>query len=225
MKKVLAICLALVLVVSMSLTVLAAPGKFIVSPSTRQGPFLISFTKDNDDCLGQIILTPFADRNQLPEDLKALIEYAYDQIVNAVDLSVLNAQLAQMAADLRVSITDFAVSDLFDLRREGCSMDHDHSRFTVRVKPETLENFVCLLHYHNGQWRIVEDVEITENGTCLTFSSSEFSPFAIVVNTGTPTDNPPTGDDSNIGLYAAIMGASGLALIVLWLTSKKQHSK
>ncbi|MGN0691565.1 MAG: hypothetical protein ACI4K7_04360, partial [Oscillospiraceae bacterium] len=81
MKKVMAICLTLVMVMSLGIAAFAAPGSFISSPSMNKAPVLISYENESSDCTAKLILTAYADRKTLPENLCAMIEKAYDMIV------------------------------------------------------------------------------------------------------------------------------------------------
>ena len=75
MKKVLAICLAVVMAVGMSLSAFAAPGSFLESPSKNPAPRIERFVS-LAGCEARLVITPYINRSTLPEDLKVLIEYA-----------------------------------------------------------------------------------------------------------------------------------------------------
>ena len=74
MKKLFAIIMAVALMLTLSVSVCAAPGQFVQSPSTNSAPTLISVEKDNEDCTADLIITPYSERYLLPAELKALIE-------------------------------------------------------------------------------------------------------------------------------------------------------
>ncbi len=233
MKKLLAFLLMVVMVVTMTVAAHAADNSFLISPTLRPAPSLIGFKNVVEECLAEIIVTAYANRHLLPDSLKALIEEAYDILSNTKDLGTLNSKLAEYADKLNVSTSDFAVSDLFDIRMEGCDDHEGHGSFDITLAPESLKNFVCLLHFNNGQWDIVENAVVTNNGTHLQFTADEFSPFAIVVNTkaadepGTSEDDSSEipgkpGDSSNTAAYAVIMLGSALSVIVLARKLRKQ---
>jgi len=223
MKKVFAIVLAMVLMLSVSVSVCAAPGWFVKSPSINKAPTLISVVKGNEDCTAELIITPYSERYQLPAELKTLIEKAYDEIVSAEDLTALHADLAALAAAMEIDGTDLQVSDLFDIRYEGCE-DHDATHtFTVVLGADTLHRFVGLLHMNlNGEWELIEGAKVINNGEALEFSISTMSPFAIVVDSSTAEgDSPVTGSITDIAIYGALMLVSALAIVVLVVKSKK----
>lgn len=225
MKKVLAICLMMVMVLSMSVTVFAASGGFVSSPSGNPAPSVVSFNPSNDACTGRLVITPYGDRHGLPDALRTMLEKAYKEIANSDDLTKLNAELAKIAADKGIDGADLAVSDLFDIHVTGCDYHDEHADFDITLDADTLNRFEGLLHMNkDGVWELVADAEVINNGEHLKFSVDSFSPFAIVVNTGVDTpDSPQTGDNSMIHIYAIIMAVSALAIIVIAVKSKKQR--
>ncbi len=223
MKKILVICLTVLMLASMTLCVFAAPGKFVSSPSGNSAPTVVSFDPEDDGCTATLIITPYSERKTLPEALKAMIEKAYDIILGTDDLTKLNADLAKVAADKNIEGKNLAVSDLFDIRVEGCTAHDDHVNFNIVIAADTLNNFVGLLHMEKeGEFELVSNAEVINNGQHLKFSVDSLSPFAIVVDT--LPDAPQTGFNSMIGVYAAVMIASALALVVIAVMSKKQKA-
>ncbi len=222
MKKAVAIMLAMVLTLVMSATVCAAPGQFVKSPSTNSAPTLISVEKGNEDCTAELIITPYSERHELPADLKALIEKAYDEIASSTDLSTLNEDLAAVAAALKIDGANLKVSDLFDLSYVGCD-DHDETHtFNVVLGADTLHRFVGLMYMNaDGEWVMVDNAKVINNGTALSFTVSEVCPFAIVVDTSDAEGDSPQTGSNNVIIYGALMAVSALAIVVLVLKSKK----
>lgn len=223
MRKIITVCLMIVMLSSLMLSVFAAPGGFIQSISGNLAPELIKGENVSDDCSAELIITAYVNRDQLPEELRLQIEEAYRIIVENPDLSVLNAKLAELAEELGVEVTDLAVSDLFDIHYVNCGDHDDHGHFDITLKAETLENFVCLLHYYNGEFTIVEDAKVTQNGEHLEFTATEFSPFAIVVNTGESNPDAPQTNDM-FTVYIAVAAISGLMIIGLAVAYRKERA-
>ena len=224
MKKVLAICLMMVMVLCMSVNVFAAPSGFVSSPSGNPAPTVVAFEPNNDDCTGRLVVTPYGDRHELSDALRAMFEKAYNEIVNSDDLTKLNAELAKIASDKDINGADLAVSDLFDIHVTGCDYHDEHVDFDITLDADTLDRFEGLLHMNkDGVWELVTDAEVINNGEHLKFSVDSFSPFAIVVDTSSgTTDTPQTGDNSMIHIYAIIMVVSALAIVVITVKSRKQ---
>lgn len=223
MKKAFAIVLAMVLTLTLSVSVCAAPGKFVKSPSNNAAPTLISFERGSEDCTADLIITPYNERNKLPAELKTLLEKAYSEIASSDDLTKLNADLADLAAAQKIAGTNLKVSDLFDIRYEGCTNHDETHTFTIVLGADTLRRFVGLLHMNlNGEWELIDNAKVINNGEALSFTVNDFSPFAIVVDTSESGDSPVTGISTDIVIYGALMVISALAIVVLVVSNKKR---
>lgn len=212
MKKLFALVLTLVIAVCACVCV-SATGGFVSSPSNNQAPVVVGFETDLEGCPAVIICTAYADREELGTDTRKKLEDAYETIVNAMDLSELCADLEEVAKQFGAKVENLAVSDMFDISAVGCDLHENHGHFKVEIKPTSLKNFVALLHYYKGEWRIVEDVEFNEDGT-LEFVEDEFSPFAIVVDIGE--------EDAGLWwLWILLVIAALLIFFIIWKKSKK----
>ncbi len=221
MKKFITVCLMILMLVSMSTFVFAENGGFIQSPSSNQAPELVEGENEADDCVAQILITAYADRENLSEEVRTKLEESYKEIMENANLSALNEELEEIAKDNGVKSTDFAVSDMFDITATHCESHDEHGHFDIVLKAETLKNFVCLLHYFNGEWHIVPDAKVTGNGEHLEFTAEEFSPFAIVVNTAAPGADEPQ-NNLTVAIYGIVIAV--IALILLLLLGKKKKN-
>lgn len=249
MKKILTVVLMIAMVMSLTLAVSAEVGGFIQSPSNNHAPTLVEGANIDPGCIAQVIITAYIDRHELPTEKLLLLEEAYRIIAENPDLSALNSTLVELAAELGISVSDLAVSDMFDISATDCDEHDGHGHFDITLKADTLANFVCLLHYYKGVWSIVDGATVTEEGTHLEFDVKEFSPFAIVVNTnpdakaGADTDIDADADanidtdtdvaveepektllDNKRGLYMLVGNTSGVALLGLVVAYKKSKS-
>ncbi len=221
MKKVLAIFLMTVMVFAASVNTFAA-GAFLNSPSGNPAPELVSFDFESDDCTAELVITPYAERSELDDAAKALMEKAYDDIAGTDDLTKLNKDLEKLAKDKNVKGKDLAVSDLFDISPEGCQEHDGHYSCDIVLDADTLDRFVALIHMNeNGEWVLVDDAKVTNNGEHLEFTVDALTPFAIVVDTS--SDSPQTGDSGKLYIYAGMMLVSALAIAVVVVKSKKQR--
>ena len=190
MKKVLMICLIVVMAMALTAPAFAAVGGFVESPSKNQAPALIEGKNEDEECVSELIITSFADRADLPEEVLIKLEEAYQQIKSVQYLDQLNNEIIKVAEDHGVTVESLAVTDMFDISPTECESHADHGHFNITLKPEALKNFVCLLHYYDGKWNIVDNAKVTGNGTRLEFTETSFSPFAIVVSTGDAVVEP-----------------------------------
>lgn len=210
MKKLMMLGLVILIMVSLCIPAAAAAGSFVSSPSANQAPQLVEAENKNDQCKAEIIITAYANRNQLSDDKRQALEAAYADIVGTEDLASLNESINRMAKKVGVEVSELAVSDLFDISMTDCSGHSEHGAFDVTLESETLKNFVCLLHYYNGEWKVVEGAEITKEDY-LAFTEDEFSPFAIVVYTG-EQDISKDENSSIIGIIVASASTVGVGV-------------
>ena len=109
---------------------------------------------------------------------------------------------------------------MFDIHVTGCDFHEGHVDFDITLAAETLSHFVGLLHMkREGEWELVKDAKVTNNGEHLEFSVETLSPFAIVVETEN-VETPKTGDSAMIGICAAVMFVSAVALFVVTKTKR-----
>ena len=230
MKKTVLVCLAVLLVLSLSSAICMADG-FVSSPSQKGAPELVSAENVSEDCEAVLSITAYADRDSLPDEVVEKFEYAYDVVLGKKEDIGFKELLAQIAAERGIDVNDFAVSDFFDISCSECQGHDNHSEFDIVLKASALENFVCLLHYYNGTWTVVDNAEVTQNGEHLEFKEEEFSPFAIVVYTGEMPVEPPANDKMTVGegilwgaiIVAALAGLGSLFYFVIlpWWKKKK----
>ncbi len=223
MKKLITICLAIAIVASLSLSVFATTGGFTSSPSGKPAPELVTGKNESDECVAELIVTAYVDRNELSEEARKEIEEAYADIAGTRDLATLADAIKQVATTKGVETTDLAVSDLFDISGTECDGHGNHGSFNITLKADTLANFVCLLHYGSNGWVVVENAHVGEDGKTLVFTEDEFSPFAIVVLAPESAEEPLEEPDGNIRLVlitALITAAVVSSAYIIYLKRK-----
>lgn len=219
MKKLLVLLTACVMLFTVS--VAAANGGFVLSPPTNLAPEIVDSRVDSEDCVAVLVITPYIHRDTLDLEGVEELEEAYATIAANADLSKLTKDLTAKAEALGIPVTALAISDLFDISKKNCDPDeHEgHGQFHITLSTDTSKNFVALIHYMNGEWTVVDNAKV--EGTELTFSVGDFSPFAIVVNTYGESDPPMTGDIYLISACAAVMAASAVAFVAVYKKSKR----
>ena len=219
MKKVFAICLALVMVLSLGINVMAAPNSFVNSPSNNRAPIIIEFENETDGCTAIITVIPFGDRDQLSDEKKQEIENAYNQIINTDKLTDMFSGLEGLISSGMIE-TDLAISDLFYLNMEDCDTHFDHGKFKIKLSADTLKGFLGLIQVVDGKWQMVPDASV--DGEYLIFSIEDLSTLAVVVDrTKAESTSPITGDPTANYIFAAVMFA-GLCLVMVAAASKKK---
>lgn len=218
MKKVLAICFVMVMVMTMSITAFAASSNFISSPSVTPGPTIVDSTNNGEDCDGKVIVTPYSERDSLDDDSKKDIEDAYNNITNSEDITKLVDGLTDVAEKAGVSNNDLSVKDLFDVDYSGCTKDHKHGDFNIKLNGEPLNNFVALVYHDGDGWKTVDNAKVTD-GKYLSFTAEAMGPYAIVVSKS--AISPETSDNTTAWSFAAIMLVSAVAFV---FASKKARA-
>ncbi len=229
MKKLLAVLVAVVVLMSTAVTAFAEPelGAFVQSPSNNLAPVIEGFEVESDDCEAVLAVTPYAERDDLSAEVKEELEAAYAEIRGTEDLTTLSEALAEVAEEKKIESKALAVSDLFDLQYTKCTpakhAEGQHGTFKIRLKAETLENFVGLLHYTDEGWELVETAEVIEEDI-LGFSCEEFSPFAIVVSTELPAVVEPEAANYN-WLWIVLAVVAVIAFIIILAKRRKKDEE
>lgn len=217
MKKFFAIILMAVMVCAMTLSVGAAPGGFLQSPSFNKTPIIVDFECSDPDWKGEIFITSYGDRNVLDLVEREKLEDAYNSIRDAFGISSLIPDITDIATNLDVSPDNLGISDLFHI---GIS-DITDGNFKIKLDAETIKNFVGLVYYEDGQWRVVEDAVV--EGEYLTFSTSLPRAFAVVVDVDNSIiDVPITGDVISWVLVSVVV-ASAAGIVILLLSYRKRN--
>ncbi len=222
MKKILTILMLSLLVFSLTFSTFAADiGGFLESPSANRAPTLVTGENPDHPCENPLIITSYGDRDQLPEELRKTIEEFYAKIMSVKNLVGICPELKDLANGQGIPTANLAVSDLFDIRDTCGKVEGE---FDIVLKASTLDNFVGLIHYTNGEFVLVENAKVEEiDGELhLKFTVDGLSPFAVVINTGDVIEQK---DNSiAVGVLAVIAIAEGAALVAIlvkFILSKK----
>lgn len=196
MKKFITLILAITLAFVSVVPAFAVEDGFVSSPSREDDLYLEGWANESIDCAAELVLTLFKDRTKLSDYLRAMLEKAYEIIVNCEDITTLCDAFAKYVASLGLTGKDLAVTEVFDLSYYNCDTHDDHGYFTIKLGSKALKNFVGLLHYNDGVWEFIDNARVLPDGETLEFKAKDFSPFAIVVDTSdkVPGDDIPNTD-------------------------------
>jgi len=221
MKKFLVLGISLVLLAVFSVSAIAAPNGFVSSPTGQDAPGLIEFTNSDPNCKGDVIITPYSEKDTLDDDAKEKFDDAYNSIVGADDLADLSDDLKNAADEKGVKDGNLAVSDLFNVDFE-CDEHDGHGNFNIKIEPETLKNFVALMYYDGDEWVMADDVKV--DGKTLSFTLNNPAPMAIFVNAGADNISSPQTGDSFPWIYVGIIAVCVAGLVVVILKLKKKEA-
>lgn len=221
MKKILAICVVLVMVFCLSTTAFAAPNGFVSSPSENKTPEIETVEPSDENCIADLGVTSYADRFNIADADREALEAAYADIADADDLADLSKDLEKLAKDKKVKTEDLLVSDLFNISAEGCKDHNKDHELEIVLSVDTLKNFVGLMYNDNGKWVVVDGAKVVKNGTALKFSvATTTAPFAIVVSKG--ATSPQTEDGNLYSVFVIMASVAALATIVCLKKSKNR---
>lgn len=188
MKKLFALTLAVLTISVMGISVFAAKGGFLYSPTVNPVPSIEDF--EHDDRPGEIVITPYGDRDDLDDESAKDLEDAYEDILNTKE-----------GDDLYELLDGNLVSDLFNIGITGHD-GNDDSNYTVQLSSDTFKNFADLLHYQDGKWIKVDGATVNDKGY-LTFTYDKTGTFAVVVG-NSDVQSPVTGDNG-FGVFCIVM--------------------
>lgn len=213
MKKTFIVLVTLAMIATLCMPVMAEPGGFVSSPSKEQAPTLVDGKNESPECVAELLITSYADRKHLDEGVRKAFESAYTSILGAEKLNELNSAIVNIAEDAGFELSDLSVSDLFDISCSSCEGHENHGKFSVKLRPEDLEGFVCLIHYVDGKWKVVENARVAADGVTLEFEEKNFSPFAIITGDDSSDIILPTVEEEGLSplaktLIAAAIGAA-----------------
>ncbi len=229
MKKIFAICLAVLMIVGTSVTAFAANGGFISSPSANLAPEILEFKPGSADCTARPMVTPYSKRDTLTEAGEGAMVEAYNSIKGTSDVTTLNSDLEKLARKLGIPKNELAVSDLFDLRSTDCDPEQhendNHGDFSIKLKSDTADKFVGLLRMRNGKWELVEDAKVKGDVLSFSIDMEDDTPFAIVVDAEEAIGNSPsTGDVDFAWIWAVIAGVAAIGFVICWMKTRKQKA-
>lgn len=229
MKRTMAICMTVIMVVCMSVTAFAASNGFVTSPSVKPAPTLNAFTPKDAECTAELVITPYGEREELSDEDKAAFEKAYNDIVSSDSVADLNEDLAKKAAEKGIDKKDLAASDLFHLDVKNCNPHDPHHGFDVVLDADALKNFVGLLQLTaDGKWELVSGAEVINDGKSLKFFVNDLTDYAIIVDTTAPSQSGGAHQTGDMGylipVYVAVMAVCAVAIVLIVRKIKKKEA-
>ena len=224
MKKIMILLMALVMTLCLATSAFAA-GAFIESPSSVSAPVLVEYEAKDPSCGALLFLCSYANRAILADDELAALEAAYASIAGASDLGTLGNDVSDLAKTLSITSSQLAVSDLFSLTMSGCENHAEHGAIAATIQPRVLDNFAGLMYFDGEKWHLVEDCQVSADGTKLIFDATDMGPYAILAHDGTAV---LPGSGFNVLWIVAIavaVAAGGFFFIIFFKKKKKDEEE
>lgn len=120
----------------------------------------------------------YSKRSSLTAKQRREFIKCYNDVKKHTDLTELTEDIADIAEEQGLEVSDLAVSDIF----YSVLPKNKESGTRVRVKAPNLDKFVALLCYSNGEWSVVKDAKVNANGK-LVFKTKKAAAYAIVIDT------------------------------------------
>ena len=120
----------------------------------------------------------YSKRSSLTAKQRREFTKCYNDVKKHTDLTELTEDIADIAEEQGLDVSDLAVSDIF----YSVLPKNKESGTRVRVKAPNLDKFVALLCYSNGEWSVVKDAKVNANGK-LVFKTKKAAAYAIVIDT------------------------------------------
>ncbi len=233
MKKLLSVILAIAICAMLACPVFAA--EFVPSITYKGAPDLVGFDggyvgiikdgagteldKVDSHCL---LITSVADAptsTKIPEDAKKLLLEVYDKLVDGS----MELPYDKVGKDP----SKMVIRDLVDI--SWLCEDHPAmlavpgNTLTVKIDLGVAAGVdVTVMTYVGGEW--VPAVSVVNNGDgTITLTVEDICPVAFSV--GADSEPPKTGDEANVGLWVAMMGASLVALVGVVLVYRRSMKK
>lgn len=186
-----------------------------------------------------LVITPVSNAENdpdIPDDSRELLLWIYDQLQEQgtdfiQNCPGLNEAIAAALGEGK-DVSDMVVRDLFDvtvlckeledyLEPSGTTICLD---FDLGLEPGT---FVAVIAYKNGEWHMIEDVEVLEDGTVTCTTYENFCPVAFLVPAAAAQEAPATGAaaGSNLWLWIVIAAVVLLIIVLLLIFMRKRKEK
>ena len=242
MKKLLAVTLAIIMV--LSLTISASAVQFVESITNKNAPSLVIIDRtDGKDVVGSItdpdgnkvsteyleclIITSITDAlagKDAPEGVNEELIKVYNELKDGVKISEVCPELKDVVKDkwgAGKDVDDLVIKDLFDVT-DYCEDIPTHLKggsildltFDLGISSNT---FITAMVYVDGKWQPVVDTINNGDGT-VTVKFDKICPVAFLVpgsGENMSTVSPTTSDASGIILWGSVMAVSLLAIFAL----------
>ena len=176
-----------------------------------------STVKPSDGLKYKLIITPYAQYPMIVyAPSRELCSVAFNDVTAAPVLSDYLPIIDRKAVEAGVAPESCYPYQLFDMTYYRDYGDHlersdNYDSIALSLPDYVLDRFVCLLHYMDGAWYVVENAYVIREKGWLRFSVDSLSPFAIILHddqsaaAGAPAvKSPQTGYDFGTEVFLAV---------------------
>ena len=221
-KKLLLIWFAIAVALRFGVVVYA--DDFVPSVSAKHELEISGATDCNTGADVELIVTPMAEIDTLPNDIVKIFEKAYEGLSEANDLTKPVKELKRVARELGVNGKRLIVSDIFDISEKDFQTD-ETARYKISIKSDgaVLGKFAALLHYTDSQWQYVDNAKVCEDGETLAFEVEGLSPFAIVVVGDEAPSESLAPIVTVLWIVVGVFAAGGIAVAAVFFVKKTKE--
>ena len=165
------------------------PGKTVIKTTMKaNGNVEVESVEDETGIKYVLIVTPYQNYPTIADGkARADSPIAFTDITSYPVVSDYLPMIRPKARAIEVQPEDCFVYDVFDVTfylDEGFRLtkSDNHGLVTLNLPWYVLDRFVCLLHYMDGEWSMVESARADKEKGLLHFSVRDFSPFAIIIH-------------------------------------------
>lgn len=218
MKKLAVFMLAMALAVSTSISAMASG--FTPSVQGKEAPDIVTTQDENGnevaamviDTEGNVIkgvdateitVTPVAQADESSEEVREVLNKAYEQINSAASLTELVPEMPEFLENVSDDLTveDLVVRDLFDVTVDAetkALLEAGNSiQLSFKLGVAADEFVVCLHNYSEDLWEVIDNDKVKNNGDgTVTVEFTSLSPVAFAVQN--TKGNAPVKDPDGV---------------------------
>ncbi len=212
MKKVFSCVMALLLIATLSVTVLAAPSDFVPSVQMKPGPSIVEqetidgvpgaaiiVMPDGREVAvpeGSIVITPIGDKDKADDETKKALEDAFNKIQNAESLEDLMDGLQDILDQIAngTDVKDLIITDLFHVGLDGEYSELLEDGGELRVRLDGQDGLIAALKQNGDKWSAIYGDMFVDNGdgtyTLIIKDLGVYAFFRDVIGSSADYDDP-----------------------------------
>jgi len=248
MKKILACMLAVVMLVSCSMTAFAATNDYVPSIEIKPGPEVIEQETDdgrpgmgiivmpNGEQIpvpgGSIIITPIVDKDKADQDIRDALEEAFSNIKDAGGLDELVKDLQDILDKIAngTDVDDLVITDIFHIFLSDEYNEYLEKGGKLHIKLQGVDGLIAALQNAGGKWGVLFGDMFIDNGDgTYTLVIDKMGVYALFRDAGKvdvdyadPDKSSPQTGDMTVMFMVAFVVLASCAAAALVIYKKKR---